>query len=125
MDRHGATRRLKQLARTAGLRMPRMHPHMLRHTLMTTMLDADVSLRDMQIAAPRADPRTTTRYDRPARTSTGTPTTSSPRSWHPELDNTASPSALSCRIECAWPCCPSTSSEPARSHRPVNASSSR
>jgi hypothetical protein len=60
-----------------------MHPHMLRHTYVTTMLDAGVSLRDVQIAARHADPRTTMRYDRPARTSTGTPTTSSPPAWHP------------------------------------------
>jgi integrase/recombinase XerD len=33
MDRHAATRRLKHLATTAGIRMPRMHPHMLRHIL--------------------------------------------------------------------------------------------
>jgi integrase/recombinase XerD len=32
MDRHCATRRLHRLADTAGVRMPRMHPHMLRHT---------------------------------------------------------------------------------------------
>jgi site-specific recombinase XerD len=31
MDRHCATRRLHRLAETAGVRMPRMHPHMLRH----------------------------------------------------------------------------------------------
>jgi integrase/recombinase XerD len=31
MDRHAATRRLRHLADTAGVRMPRMHPHMLRH----------------------------------------------------------------------------------------------
>jgi integrase len=37
MDRHAATRRLKHLAATAGVRMPRMHPHMLRHTFVTTM----------------------------------------------------------------------------------------
>jgi len=36
MDRHAATRRLKHLAATAGIRMPRMHPHMLRHTFVTT-----------------------------------------------------------------------------------------
>ncbi len=30
----------------------------------TTMLDAGVDLRDVQIAARHADPRTTTRYDR-------------------------------------------------------------
>ena len=64
MDRHAATRRLRQLARAAGVRMPRMHPHMLRHTFVTTMLDAGVSLRDVQIAARHADPRTTMRYDR-------------------------------------------------------------
>ncbi len=44
--------------------MPRMHPHMLLHTFVTTMLDAGVSLRDVQIAARHADPRTTMRYDR-------------------------------------------------------------
>ncbi len=61
MDRHAATRRLRHLAATAGIRMP---PHMLRHTFVTTMLDAGVSLRDTQIAARHADPRTTMRYDR-------------------------------------------------------------
>jgi integrase/recombinase XerD len=64
MDRHAATRRLRQLAKTGEIRMPRMHPHMLRHTFVTTMLDAGVSLRDVQIAARHADPRTTMRYDR-------------------------------------------------------------
>ena len=38
--------------------------HTLRHTFVTTMLDAGVSLRDVQIAARHADPRTTMRYDR-------------------------------------------------------------
>jgi integrase len=38
--------------------------NMLRHTLVTTMLDARVDLRDVQIAARHADPRTTMRYDR-------------------------------------------------------------
>jgi hypothetical protein len=37
---------------------------MLRHTFVTTMLDAGVSLRDVQIAARHANPRTTMRYDR-------------------------------------------------------------
>ena len=36
---------------------------MLRHTFVTTMLDAGVDLRDVQIAR-HADPRTTMRYDR-------------------------------------------------------------
>jgi integrase/recombinase XerD len=64
MDRHAGTRRLRRLAETADLRIPKMHPHMLRHTFVTTMLDAGVSLRDVQIAARHADPRTTIRYDR-------------------------------------------------------------
>ena len=64
MDRHCATRRLRRLATQAGVNLPRMHPHMLRHTFVTTMLDAGVDLRDVQIAARHADPRTTMRYDR-------------------------------------------------------------
>jgi site-specific recombinase XerD len=64
MDRHAATRRLGRLAETAVVTMPRLHPHMLRHTFVTTMLDAGVDLRDVQIAARHADPRTTMRYDR-------------------------------------------------------------
>jgi integrase/recombinase XerD len=64
MDRHAATRRLRHLAQHAGVRITRPHPHMLRHTFVTTMLDAGVDLRDVQIAARHADPRTTMRYDR-------------------------------------------------------------
>ena len=64
MDRHAATRRLHRLQQLAGVRIARMHPHMLRHTFVTTMLDAGVDLRDTQIAARHADPRTTMRYDR-------------------------------------------------------------
>jgi integrase len=37
IDRHAATRRLRRLAQTAGLQATRTHPHMLRHTLVTTM----------------------------------------------------------------------------------------
>jgi integrase/recombinase XerD len=64
MDRHAAARRLQRLTQTAGLRITRAHPHMLRHTFITTVLDAGVDLRDVQIAARHADPRTTMRYDR-------------------------------------------------------------
>jgi integrase/recombinase XerD len=39
---------------------------MLCHTFIATMLDAGVSLRDVQIAARHADPRTTMRYGRQA-----------------------------------------------------------
>jgi len=64
MDRHCATRRLHHLAHDGGVHIARMHPHMLRHTFVTTMLDAGVDLRDVQIAARHADARTTMRYDR-------------------------------------------------------------
>ena len=64
MDRHAATRRLRHLARTAGVRISRTHPHMLRHTFVTTMQGRGVDPRDVQIAARHADPRTTMRYDR-------------------------------------------------------------
>jgi integrase/recombinase XerD len=64
MDRHGATRRLRCLAEIAGVRITRTHPHMLRHTFVTTVLGAGVDLRDVQIAARHADPRITMRYDR-------------------------------------------------------------
>jgi site-specific recombinase XerD len=64
MDRHCATRRLLHLAAVGGVRTARMHPHVLRHTFVTTMLDAGVDLRDVQTAARHADPRTTMRYDR-------------------------------------------------------------
>ena len=64
MDRHATTRRLRHLAQAAGIQTARAHPHMLRQTFVTTMLDAGVDLRDVQIAARHADSRTTMRYDR-------------------------------------------------------------
>ena len=64
VDPLAATRRLAALAAASRMRMPPLHPHMLRHTFVTTMLDAGVDLRDVQIAARHADPRTTMRYDR-------------------------------------------------------------
>jgi hypothetical protein len=94
MDRHAATRRLRRLAEAAGVPITRPHPHMLRHTFVTTMLDAGVDLRDVQIAARHADPRTprcvTTE---PARISTATPTTSWPPTWPQEPDPPTSPVA--------------------------------
>jgi integrase/recombinase XerD len=72
MDRHAATRRLRRLADAAGVRI-RAHPHMLRHTFVTTMLDAGADLRDVHQVGP-------------ARISTATPTTSSPPTWHPAPD---------------------------------------
>jgi len=63
MSRHSTTRRLRALASSAGVAIARMHPHMLRPTYVTTMLDAGVDLRDVQVTARHADPRTTMRYD--------------------------------------------------------------
>jgi integrase/recombinase XerD len=77
----GAGAALKRIAKVGGVKTTRMHPHMLRHTFVTTMLDAGVDIRDAQIAARHADPRTTTRYDRARRTWTGTGTTSWRRTW--------------------------------------------
>lgn len=54
---------------------------MLRHTCAATMLDAGVDLRDVQIAARQADPRTTMRYDR-ARNSLGRHPQLHPRRLH-------------------------------------------
>ena len=85
MDRRAATRRLRGLAIAANVRRPRMHPHMLRHTFVTTMLDAGVDLRHVQIAARHADPARPCATTEPERTSTDTPTTSSPPTWPPEL----------------------------------------
>ena len=39
MDRHAATRRLRRLAQTARVPIAKPHPHMLRHTFVTTMLN--------------------------------------------------------------------------------------
>jgi site-specific recombinase XerD len=63
MDPHAATRRLRHLAQAAGIPVTRAHPHMLRHTYVTTMPDVGADLRDVQIAARHADPCTTMRYD--------------------------------------------------------------
>ena len=66
LDRHGAGRIVRRVARRAGIIKP-VGPHTLRHAFITAALDAGVPLRDVQYAS-HADPRTTTRYDR-ARTS--------------------------------------------------------
>jgi integrase/recombinase XerD len=73
MDRHRPTRRLCALAKVSVVRLPGMHPHMLRHTYVTTMLDAGVDLRDVQIAAPTPPPGRQCATTEPAPTSTATP----------------------------------------------------
>ena len=63
LDRHGAARIVRRIARHAGIHK-RVGPHTLRHAFITAALDAGVPLRDVQEAASHADPRTTMRYDR-------------------------------------------------------------
>jgi integrase/recombinase XerD len=63
LDRHGAGRIVRRVARRAGITKP-VGPHTLRHAFITAALDAGVSPRDVQEAASHADPRTTMRYDR-------------------------------------------------------------
>jgi integrase/recombinase XerD len=63
LDRHGAGRIVRRVARRAGITKP-AGPHTLRHAFITAALDAGVPLRDVQEAASHADPRTTMRYDR-------------------------------------------------------------
>ena len=63
LDRHGAVRIVRRVARRAGITKP-AGPHTLRHAFITAALDAGVPLRDVQEAASHADPRTTMRYDR-------------------------------------------------------------
>jgi integrase/recombinase XerD len=63
MDRYFASRIVHRLAKKAGIEH-RVGCHSLRHSYITAALDAGVPLRDVQIAARHADPRTTTRYDR-------------------------------------------------------------
>jgi integrase/recombinase XerD len=59
MDRNAASRIVHRLARRAGI-----EHHVGCHALRHAFIDAGVPLRDVQIAARHADPRTTTRYDR-------------------------------------------------------------
>jgi integrase/recombinase XerD len=63
LDRHGAGRIVRRVARCAGIAKP-IGPHTLRHAFITAALDAGVPPRDVQEAASHADPRTTMRYDR-------------------------------------------------------------
>jgi integrase/recombinase XerD len=62
LERRTAHRRVVAIARRAGLGS--VYPHMLRSAFIMAALDAGVPLRDVQIAARHADPRTTIVYDR-------------------------------------------------------------
>jgi site-specific recombinase XerD len=63
IDRRDVYRMVRRVAKAAGI--PRhISPHSLRHAAITNALDAGVPLRDAQILARHADPRTTEHYDR-------------------------------------------------------------
>src|SRR5829696_9572779 len=62
LDRRTAHRWVRSIGKRAGLGP--VHAHMLRAGFIMAALDAGVPLRDVQIAARHADPRTTTIYDR-------------------------------------------------------------
>ena len=84
LDRRTAHRWVKSIGKRAGL--GHVHPHMLRGAFIMAALDAGVPLRDVQLAARHADPRTTTISTGDERTSIVTPHTSSSRSSpEPEL----------------------------------------
>jgi integrase/recombinase XerD len=62
LDRRTAHRWVRSIGKQAGIGL--VHPHMLRAAFIMAALDAAVPLRDAQLAARHADPRTTTIYDR-------------------------------------------------------------
>ena len=76
LDRHGAARIVRRIARRAGIVKP-IGPHTLRHAFITAALDAGVTLRDVQEAASHADPRPPATTERGSR-STVTPLASCP-----------------------------------------------
>ena len=62
LDRRTAHRWVRSIGKRAGIGV--VYPHMLRSAFIMAALDAGVPLRDVQITARHADPRTTTIYDR-------------------------------------------------------------
>jgi len=92
-DRHAATRRPRRLAATAGIQAARAHPHMLRHTFVTTMRRRRRPAR----CPDRRPPRRPAHHDA-LRQSAPEPrpppeTTSSPPSWPPAPEPAACPAA--------------------------------
>ncbi len=62
LDRRTAHRWVRSIGKRAELGL--VYPQMLRAAFMMAALDAGVPLREVQVAARHADPRTTTIYDR-------------------------------------------------------------
>lgn len=60
LDRRTAHRWVRSIAKRAGIGA--VHPHMLRGAFIMRALEAGVPLREVQLAARHADPRTTTVY---------------------------------------------------------------
>ena len=86
MDRHAATRRLRRLAGPPGCGSPGRTRTCSATLSVTTMLNAGVDLRDVQIAARHADPRTTMRYDRARKNLDRHPNYILPPTWPPARD---------------------------------------
>jgi integrase/recombinase XerD len=63
IDRRDGYRMVARIAKAAGIPW-HISPHSLRHAAITNALDAGVPLRDAQILARHADPRTTEHHDR-------------------------------------------------------------
>jgi integrase/recombinase XerD len=63
LDRNAAAAMVATICRHAGI-TKQISPLSLRHSMITNALDAGVPLRDVQITARHADPRTTVGYDR-------------------------------------------------------------
>jgi integrase/recombinase XerD len=63
VDRRDIYRMVLRIAKVAGIAR-HISPHSLRHAAITNALGAGVPLRDAQILARHADPRTTQHYDR-------------------------------------------------------------
>lgn len=62
-DRRDIYRMVQRIAKASNIEH-HISPHSLRHAAITNALDAGVPLRDAQIFARHADPRTTEHYDR-------------------------------------------------------------
>ena len=63
VDRRDIYRMVQRIKKAAGIQH-HISPHSLRHAAITNALDSGVPLRDAQILARHADPRTTEHYDR-------------------------------------------------------------
>lgn len=73
MDRHAATRIVKRVVKRAGIDK-NISPHCLRHSAITSLLNAGVPIRDVQAFADHVDPRTTSLYDHGRRSYDSHPT---------------------------------------------------